>query len=91
MSPGQRPLIRQGLRQQDHAGARAPHGHALTGAALQRLTQLVEVQQLGHRGAFAAGDDEGVDGIEIAGESHLDRVRAKAAQRELMLKEVALQ
>ena len=46
---------------------------------------------MGHRGAFAAGDDEGVDVFQIAGEAHLNGVRAKAAQREFVLEEVALQ
>jgi hypothetical protein len=49
------------------------------------------VQQLEHGGAFAAGNDQGVYGVEIGGGAHEDGLRAQVRQGAGVRFEIALQ
>ena len=76
--------------QQDHSGTRTVGGHAVGEPGPQRLEQFELAQQMRHRGGFAAGYDQRVDGVELATAAHGDRVGARFAQRGQVFAGVAL-
>ena len=77
--------------QQDHAGARAVGRQPVGQPAAQRLQQVEFAQQMAHRGGFATGNDQPVDGIQLAAPAHRHRLGSRFAQRRQVFAGVALQ
>src|SRR5215210_5423175 len=73
--------------EQDHPGARPEDRPS---EAPDRLLDPVEPHQSRNRRRLAPGNDQTVETVELVGLSHLDRVRAEAAQDGRVLAEVAL-
>ena len=64
------------LRDEDGAGARAPHRHALGDAVLELVDDPVLAGELADRRALAAGDDQRVDLVELLGAADVDAFHA---------------
>ena len=77
-------------RQQDRAGARTEDGLLLAEGG-QRFPQIFQIQQFQHGRAFAAGDDQGVDRIQLAGGANRHSVCANALQGILVGFKIALE
>src|SRR5437588_10871753 len=76
--------------QQDGSGAGAEDG-PLAAELPQRLHQILLAQQLEHRGALAAGDDQAVQAFQVRGGAHFHHGGAGARGRFGMRLEIALQ
>src|SRR5436853_1663606 len=83
-------MARHVLREEDRAGAGAPHRHAVGDALAELWDDLVTLCELSDRRALATGDDQRVDIVELLGPAHIDRIGAERAERCEMLGEVAL-
>ncbi|MCO5556195.1 hypothetical protein L7F22_009739 [Adiantum nelumboides] len=79
------------LGQQDHAGTRAVRGQAVAQPGAQRLQELERVEQLGHRGRLAAGQDDAVHHGQLGRTADRHGLGARRGQRRHVLADVALQ
>ena len=77
-------------RQQDRAGASAKNRAAARGMFTQALVEAFLDQEFPLRGAFAAGQDDGVHAFEIARRAHEDVLDAQALQHRGMRFKIAL-
>ncbi len=77
--------------QQDHARARAEHGKSVGEQRRERLADLGGVEQLAHRGGFAARQDQRVERAELGGVSHFHRFDAQRVEHLTMLAKRPLQ
>src|SRR6476469_1883087 len=77
--------------QHDHPGTRAEGREAVAYGIAQRLDQVEDRGELGHRRGLPARDDEAVAGGELAGTAYGDRVRPERPQGRQVLAYVALQ
>ena len=78
------------LRQQDHAGAGAEDRRALARQVEDRLAQPPAVDELAHRGALAAGQDQPAEPLEVLGQANGDRLDAELPEDRDVLGERAL-
>ena len=76
--------------EEDHPGAGAPHRRTGGGQAQDRLGQAVGVHQASHGGRLAAGQDQGLDPGQVAGEPDFDRLGADLTQGRGVLGHVPL-
>lgn len=75
------PRITDLVGQQDHAGARAENGQVSGQSFGQRLTQTVDIEQLGDRGRLATRNDQTIDLVEVLCGTNLDRTGAGGLER----------
>jgi hypothetical protein len=57
----------------------------------ERLKQTLDVKKLEHGGAFAAGNDESVHGVQFGGSADFNRLGAGSLQSLAMRFKIALQ
>ena len=77
-------------REQDHAGAGAEDRRARRRQVEDRLAQAPAVDELAHRRALAAGQDEAGEAVEVGRQAHLDALDADLAQHGEVLGERTL-
>ena len=77
--------------QHDHPGARAEGGQPAAHGLAQRLEQVEDPRQLGHRRGLPARDDQAVARGELGRSSYGDRVGAQRAEGGQVLAHVALE
>ena len=79
------------LRQHDHSRARPEQRRASSGQVEDRFAQAPAQDQVAHRGAFAARQDQPADAVQVRGQAHLDALHADRGEGVEMLPEGALQ
>ena len=78
-------------RQDDHPGARAEDRGAAIGEVEDRLAQAPALDELAHRRALAAGQDQAADALEVGRLAHAHALDADGGERVEMLAERALE
>lgn len=76
---------------EDGPGAGPPEGKAILPETSDRFVQVVGEEEAGDGGAFAAGDDEAVEPIELVGVADFTGVDVEGTQTDGVLAEVALE
>src|SRR5947207_4178117 len=84
-------MVRNVLRDEDRAGARAPHRHAFGDAVLELVDDPVLARELPDRRALAAGNDQCVDLVELLGPADVDAFHAESIERGEVFSEIALE
>src|SRR5215471_14428968 len=78
------------IRQQNCARA-SPEHRLLVSELLERLEQILHIEQLEHRSAFAAGNDQPVDLVQVVGGANFNRSRSGTSHRFPMSLKIPLQ
>jgi hypothetical protein len=74
----------------NHSGTGSEHRHSCSEVLRERLEQFVRAQQVRHRCALTAGDDEGIDIVELYFGAYCRSIDAERPQPLLMNRECAL-
>src|SRR6266849_1966254 len=85
-----RPAVLDLACHQDHPGAGTHHRHAGRGALLDQLLQR-GIHQMRHRRALTPRQDQGVDRLQVTGETDRNALHFAGAQRRQVFAKIALQ